>query len=249
MNGDNAAQSEHRLARIAGLLYLLLIPTAAPGIMSGQMAVAESPEATLVGIGAGQTMFAVTTVLGVAGFVVFLLLAYALRRLFRRNGPVLADVMLLLVVASIAPALAAMAYRVDILTLLAQTGGVPALVPGALSDSVAMLLAQSNNAMQLAVIFWGLWLFPLGLLAYRSAFVPSLIGLLLMIGSPFYVLTFIGAVLDPAYQESVLAIIAGVAFGIPTMLGEFGIALWLAIKGTGWKAAPQKSTVLGADTN
>ncbi|HSJ79131.1 MAG TPA: DUF4386 domain-containing protein [Erythrobacter sp.] len=243
MNGNSAARSEHRLARIAGILYLLLFPTAAPGIMSGQMAVAESPEATLAGIEAGQTMFAVTTVLGVAGFIVFLLLAYALRRLFHSRGPVLADVMLLLVIASIGPGLAAMAYRVDILVLLAQTGGVPALAPRELADTVALSLAGSNNAMQLAVIFWGLWLFPLGLLAYRSTFVPSAIGVLLMIGSPFYVLAFLGGVFDWASQYPALLMIVGVVFGIPTMLGEFGIALWLAIKGAGWKAGVPNSAV------
>lgn len=248
MNDINAARSEHRLARTAGILYLLLFPTAAPGIMSGQLAVAETPEATLAGIEAGRAMFAATTVLGVTGFIVFLLLAYALRRLFRADGPIAADVLLLLVIASIAPGLAAMAYRLDILALLAQTGGVPALAPGALADAVPLLLAQSNNAMQLAMVFWGLWLFPLGLLAYRSTFVPSVIGVLLMIGSPFYVLTFIGAIFDPAYQQSVLALIVGVAFGIPTMLGEFAIALWLAIKGTGWKAASPDTALHSSDT-
>lgn len=237
MTDDTAARPDHRLARSAGFLYLLLFPTAAPGIMSGQLAVAESPAATLAGIEAGQTMFAVTTVLGVAGFIVFLLLGYALWRLFRANGPVAADVLLLLVVVSIAPGLAAMAYRLDILALLAQTGGVPAVEPGALADTVSLMLAQSNNAMQLAMVFWGLWLFPLGLLAYRSSFVPSVLGWLLMIGSPFYVLAFVGAVLDPAYPASVLAMIVGVVFGIPTMLGEFGLAFWLAIKGARWRGA------------
>jgi hypothetical protein len=248
MDGNEAARSQHRLARIAGLLYLLLFPTAAPGIMRGQMAVAENPEATLAGIEAGQTMFAVTTVLGVAGFIDFLFLAYVLRRLFRPNGPVPADVMLLLVVASIAPALAAMSYRLDILTLLNQAGGVPALASEELAATVALLLAGSNNMMQLSVIFWGLWLFPLGLLAYRSDFVPSLLGVMLMIGSPFYVLAFAGAVFDPASQYPMVAMIVGIAFGIPTMIGEFGIALWLAFKGASWKAVQPTPAVGSAET-
>jgi hypothetical protein len=234
---DDTARAQHRLARTAGLLYLLMMVTAAPGIMSGQLAVAESPEGTLAGIEAGRTMFAATTVLGVAGFIVFLLLGYVFRRLFRTNGPVAADVLLLLVVVSIAPGLAAMAYRLDILTLLAQTGGVPAVAPGALADTVSLMFAQSNNAMQLAMVFWGLWLFPLGLLAYRSSFVPSVLGWLLMIGSPYYVLLVIGAVLDPVYPTSMFATIVGVVFGIPSILGEFGLAVWLAIKGASWKAA------------
>lgn len=247
MNGDGAARSEHRLARIAGLLYLLLFPTAAPGIMSGQLAVADSPEATLAGIEAGKTMFAATTVLGVSGFIVFLLLGYALRRLFRPNGPVAADVLLLLVVASIAPALAAMSYRLDILTLLNQAGGMPAMAAPELADEVARLLAGSNNMMQLSVIFWGLWLFPLGLLACRSTFVPSAIGWLLMIGSPFYVLSFVLGVFDPGQELVALTMVVGIVFGIPTMLGEFGIAFWLAIKGAGWRKGSPRPTIRGAD--
>ena len=246
MDKIDTTEPQHRLARIAGSLYLLMMVTAAPGIMSGQLAVAETPESTFAGIEAGQTMFAMMTVLGVIGFVVFLLLGYALRRLFRANGPVAADVLLLLVVASIAPGLGAMAYRLDILALLAQTGGVPAVTAGELPDAVSMLLAQSNNAMQLATVFWGLWLFPLGLLARRSSFVPSVLGWLLMIGSPFYVLMFVGGVLDPDYPASVLAMIVGVVFGLPTMLGEFGLAFWLAIKGARWRGVSPRAAAPGA---
>ena len=44
-------------------------------------------------------------------------------------------------------------------------------------DALAMLLLNVRGyGFDIAGIFWGLWLFPLGLLAYRLGFVPAFWG-------------------------------------------------------------------------
>ena len=48
-------------------------------------------------------------------------------------------------------------------------------------DALAMLFVNLHGrGFDVAGIFWGLWLFPLGLLLYRSGFVPRILGVLLI---------------------------------------------------------------------
>lgn len=76
-------------------------------------------------------------------------------------------------------------------------------------------------------IFFGLWLFPLGYLVYKSPFLPKLLGILLMIGCFGYLISFIQGFLFPNYKSSlwtnpVLVI---------THISEILFMLYLLIKG------------------
>jgi hypothetical protein len=67
-------------------------------------------------------------------------------------------------------------------------------------DALAMLFIHlHNHGFGVAEIFWGLWLFPLGLLVYRSRFLPRFLGVWLAIGG-FANLSFTGLLL-PQYQD------------------------------------------------
>jgi len=74
-------------------------------------------------------------------------------------------------------------------------------------------------------MFWGLWLFPFGLLVYRSGFLPRFIGVWLMINCFGYVALSVIALFFQSYYNA--------AFGYlqPVLLGELAIMLWLLIKG------------------
>jgi hypothetical protein len=74
-------------------------------------------------------------------------------------------------------------------------------------------------------IFWGLWLFPFGLLVYRSRFLPRFLGVWLIINGFAYLAVSFTGLLFPQYEQMV----SNSAF--PAMLGEPAIMLWLLIKG------------------
>ena len=93
-------------------------------------------------------------------------------------------------------------------------------------------MRSSDNLMQVSVIFWGLWLVPLGYLVYRSGFMPKTLGVLLVFGAPWYVAMFVGGVLEPDYLKTPFAQVMNYAFGIPEIVGEVGTGLWLMIRGT-----------------
>ena len=74
-------------------------------------------------------------------------------------------------------------------------------------------------------IFWGLWLFPFGLLVMRSRFLPRILGLLLIVNCFAYVAISVTSLLLPAYGNVVFRA------SMPALLGELWIMLWLVIKG------------------
>ena len=93
-------------------------------------------------------------------------------------------------------------------------------------DALAMLfLNLHGRGFGIAEIFWGLWLLPLGLLVYRSGFIPRILGVLLMVNCFSYVVTSFTSFVLPQY-ESIVA-----RWMMPLQFGELLFMLWLLIMG------------------
>ena len=93
-------------------------------------------------------------------------------------------------------------------------------------DALAMLfLRLHHQEIVAAEILWGLWLFPLAILVYRSRFLPRFLGVWLIINGFAYLTTSFTGLLLPQYENMV----SNIAF--PALLGEMAIMLWLLIKG------------------
>ena len=119
----------------------------------------------------------------------------------------------------------------------------------ALNDVAALLLAQGTNFLSISLtqpqldafamlflrlhdygnlvngIFWGLWLFPLGILVYRSNFLPRILGIVLFINGSAYLAASLTGLLTPAIGSVVSSIV------FPALLGEIVMTAWLLIKG------------------
>ncbi|MGB3801289.1 MAG: DUF4386 domain-containing protein [Lewinella sp.] len=63
-------------------------------------------------------------------------------------------------------------------------------------DVLIAYLDRYAAGMSIAIIFWGLWLFPLGYLVYRSALFPNWVGLFLYVGGCGYLLGSLLTFLD-----------------------------------------------------
>ena len=74
----------------------------------------------------------------------------------------------------------------------------------------------------IAGIFWGLWLFPMGYLVFKSGFLPRILGVLLIIGCFGYLVDSFAAFLLPNF---------GVNIALFTFWGEVLLPLWLLIRG------------------
>ncbi len=93
-------------------------------------------------------------------------------------------------------------------------------------DALAMLfLRLHHQEIVAAEILWGLWLFPLAILVYRSRFLPRFLGIWLIInGFAYLAISFTGLLL-PQYEDMVSN------YAFPALFGEMAIMLWLVIKG------------------
>ena len=89
-----------------------------------------------------------------------------------------------------------------------------------------------------AETLWGMWLFPLAVLVYRSRFLPRFLGVWLVINGLAYVIMSFTGVLLPQYQGKEFVIFQ------PALFGELALMLWLVIKGA--KSQAMDATALSS---
>ena len=218
-----------KLARLSGFLYLISLPTLGVPFGVGQFLTSGDPRAALARIEAHLPLFRLVTVISVIGFIDYLLLALVLYKLLHQAGKTAATAMLALVAVSVPVSLSAVARWMDVLAFLGNPDRVGSEV---LQGQIMIALRGYNSLISISAIFWGLWLIPFGWLVLRSGIMPRVIGILLMLGSVFYVASFVGTIFDPGYASTLTARIIGFASGLPsTVGGELAACLWLLIAG------------------
>ena len=217
-----------KAARVAGVLYLLLV-VAAPFrliYIPSTLFVRGNATATANNIAAHESLFRLGIVTDLFCGTILIFLVLALYRLFK--GVDQNHAVLMVIVGGVMPAI------IDFLNVLNDAAAL-VLVRGAdfLSvfdkpqrDALAMLfLRLHQQEIVAAEILWGLWLFPLALLVYRSGFLPRFLGVWLTVnGFAYLAMSFTGLLL-PHYED----IVSNIAF--PALLGEIAFMLWLLIKG------------------
>src|SRR5439155_4204349 len=71
-------------------------------------------------------------------------------------------------------------------------------------DALVLLFLRLHHAQIVAAeILWGLWLFPMGALAYKSRFLPRFIGVWLIINGVAYIVLSLTGLFFPDYQDKV----------------------------------------------
>jgi len=90
---------------------------------------------------------------------------------------------------------------------------------------VTLFLRLHHNGDLANEIFWGLWLIPLGLLVYRSRFLPRFLGVWLMAGCFGYLALSFTGFLFPLYEDKVFT------YAQPLTISELAFMLWLMIMG------------------
>lgn len=216
-----------RTARIAGFLYLLVAITG-PFVLlyvPGKLFAPGSATETVSNILAHESLFRSYIVVGLFAELCFIAVALVLYQLFKGVGRELAIVMVILVLID-AP-LAFLGSTNEVATLaFARGAGALSVFDGPQRDAIAALLIDINGQGHLVrEIFWGLWLLPLGMLVYRSGFMPRLLGIWLFINGLAYVaLSAIGLTL-PHHLETVSTVT------MPLLFGEVALMLWLLIVG------------------
>ena len=217
------------MARVAGLLYLLVVLTGIFSLMyvPSRLIAADDAALTYKNIRSATFLFRVWIVSGLLCYTFFLFLPLALYRLLKPVHAYYAVLMVLLAVMSVPVYFLNVQNQFSVLSLLDGAKNSYGLTIEQIQLQLMLYLDQYDNGMRIVHIFSGLWLFPFGYLVFRSGFLPKALGLLLMAGCFGYLVNFLGHTLFPAYAQ--LGISSSVR--LPASIGEIGTCLWLLIVG------------------
>jgi hypothetical protein len=219
--------STKQAARLAGLTYLLCSIPGFFGLLyvPSVLVVHGDPVATAHNIAASEGLYRAGILANVIGGSCFIFVAFALYRLMRGVDQLLAALMAILIVVSIPVALLNELNHVAVLTLARPTGPVAALGQAQTDGLVAIYLAQYHNGVLIAEVFWGLWLFPMAILVFKSGFLPRFLGVLLVAAGFGYLIESCAGLLTPTLPSALSSVTSILR------LGELPMIFWLLIMG------------------
>lgn len=219
--------SLRRQARVAGLLYLTLLSAPLRLIyIPGKLFVPGNPAATASNIAAHETLFRLGILSDLFTATMAIFLTLALYRLFKEVDRDLARLIVILGALMVTPIYFLNTLNDAAALMLAR--GEPFLVAFDKPQREALVMVFLHMHGQGIIaneVFWGLWLFPFGLAAYKSGFIPRILGVWLMLNCFAYLALSITGILWPQYEERVYNYL------FPLMFGELAMMLWLIIMG------------------
>ena len=222
--------SRNKKARVAGILYLLLIISGFIYLVYIPLELIDLQNATktLENIRSSELLFRLGIVTAICSSLIFMLLPLALYNLLQKVNKVSAKFMVLFALISIPISFVNILNKFSVLTLINKPEYSQKLGEAEFQSQVMLYLENYNNGVQISQIFWGLWLLPFGYLVYKSGFLPKILGVFLMAGCFGYLITFFGGFLYSDFNKTIISDIVG----FPAPIGEIGICLWFLIMGT-----------------
>jgi hypothetical protein len=215
-------------ARTAGVLYFMVLLIAPIGLVyvPGKLYVREDATATADHIRTSESLLRIGISTELLHEVLWVFVVLALYRLLKPVNETHARQMLILgALVSVPIVLLNVLNEIAAMLLVSGANFLAVFNRGQL-DALALLFYRLHGqGLNVASIFWGLWLFPFGALVIRSGFIPRLLGLLLIIAGTGYVASSFTTLLLPRYESSVDRIATILEFG------EVPIIFWLLIWG------------------
>ncbi len=161
---------------------------------------------------ANTFLFNLSIVSGVISDIIYIISALLLFKLFKKVHQNQAALMVLFALVGATVGMVNTFNRIAALLLLEN------------AQLMMVFLNLNKEGVVIASVFWGLWLFPLGYLTFRSGYFPKIIGVFLTIGGVGYLLAFFIHFLLPM-QKMLLSISEALVFG------EIPFMLWIIIRG------------------
>jgi len=223
--------SPKRLARIAGVLYLLvgIFGGFAEGFVEPKMYVAGDAATTAGNVVANTGLVRLGVVSDLLDQTFFVFLALTLFVLLKHVHTSVARGMLVLV--ALAAGITCLNTVFLFEALRVATGAVDLSALGAAGSNamVLLLIDAQHYGILVAQIFFGLWLVPLGYLAYRSGMFPKALGVVLIAGGVCYLVDLLLAFLAPDFGlgQQIHAYVV-----IPTTaIAEISMVIYLLVVG------------------
>ena len=156
--------------------------------------------------------------------LIFILVVLVLYKLFRPVNKDHTWLMVMFALVGVPIAMLNTLNRVAALMLLNGADYLNVFGADQLHAQMMLFLNLNEQGVFIASIFWGLWLFPLGYLIYKSGYFPRIFGVLMTIAGFGYLLGSFVHFLLPDYEaiSSVLEVMT---------IGETIFMAWVLLKG------------------
>jgi hypothetical protein len=229
-----ATSPDKRLARVAGVLYLLvgIFGGFAEGFVDPKMYVASNAAATAANVIADPGLVSMGVVAHLLDATFFVFLAMTLYVLLQHVHKSVARAMLVLVALATGIITLNAVFQFEGLRVATDSSFAAAFGTAGSNALVLMLLDIQHYGTLSAQVFFGLWLVPLGYLAYASGMFPKWLGVTLIVGGVCYLVDLLAAFLVPDVGQQIHGFVV-----IPCAIAEIWMVLYLLVKGV--RSAPQ----------
>jgi hypothetical protein len=213
-----------KTARIAGLIYLVSIPFQVFGFfyVPSKLIVPGDAASTARNIIASEELFRIGMVVWLMGMLFYIVLAPILYKLLKPVNKNQALLMVILILISVPIVFLNELNNLAALQLLSGAAYLKVFEPQQLQAQAMLFLNMHEQGVFISDVFSGLWLLPLAYLAYKSSFLPRILGILVMIGGFGYLIDVVFFFLLPNFPVKIATF---------TSLGEASLPWWLLIKG------------------
>ena len=220
--------SPKRLARIAGLLYLTvaLFSGFAFVYVLGRVYVPGDAAATAAQVLANSGLVRFGVVADLLQATVFAFLGMTLYQLLQHVNKSAASAMVILVAIATAIMCLNLIFQFAALLVATDRSYVAAFGAAGSNALVMLLLDMHHYGFLIAQIFFGLWLVPLGYLAYKSEMFPKVLGGVLIVGGVCYLVEMLALFLVPDIGEKISGFLV-----IPPTIAEIWMLGYLLVRG------------------
>jgi len=218
--------TQHKAVTILRILYPIWAVVGLFSIMyvPATLFVAEDAAATASNILADESLFS----MGIAGSLItqliLIVVVLVLYKLFKPVNKNHASLMVIFALVGVPIAMLNTLNRIAALLLLSGADYLKVFGADQLQALMMFFLNLNEQGVIIASIFWGLWLFPLGYLIYRSGYFPRILGVLVAIAGFGYLLGSFTHFLLPNY-EAIAPVLELMTVGEIVFMG------WVVLKG------------------
>jgi Domain of unknown function (DUF4386) len=224
---SGVSASPNTLARIGGLMYVMLCATAFFAVyVNSRIVKSGNATATADNIRKSTTLFRYGFMGDLMQATFFLFTAMALYVLLKHVNRLVAAAMMTIVAISVAIQSLNMLNTYTAMMIATDKGYTGAFgKPG--SDALTMLFTDMQaNGFFIAQVFFGLWLLPLGYLVIKSRYVPKVFGIVLIAGCVNMLVELFAHFLSPGFEDTIKPVITVVG-----TVAEIPFFLWLLVRG------------------
>ena len=214
-------------ARFTGILYLLMGITGAFSILYVPAAFIVRGDATATArkITDAALTYRIGILSALVGQILFIFLVLSLYNLLKDVNRKHAMLMVTLVSVSVSIGFINLLNQIAPLILLSGANFLSVFTKPQLDALALGFLNLRSRGIAVESAFWGLWLFPFGILVIKSGFFPKLLGILLIVAGFAYLTGSVASIVLPAHMHVVSQVT------LPLEAGELPMIIWLLVKG------------------